>query len=83
MIQPAFSKNSIGALTNIIASVNAELLEVEAGGQTSRNGFNVTHDVSFMVLKLMLIAIFGDDYATVAPHFNILAGESAQKLRLP
>ena len=78
MIQPAFSKNSIGALTNIIASVNAELLEKWKLAAKRRETVNVTHDVSFMVLKLMLIAIFGDDYATVAPHFNILAGESAR-----
>ena len=70
MIQPAFSKNSIGSLTNIITSVNAELLEKWKRAAKRRETVNVTHDVSFMVLKLMLIATFGDDYAAVAPAFQ-------------
>jgi cytochrome P450 len=78
MIQPTFSKNSIGGLTNIIAGVNAELLEKWKLAAKRRETVNVTHDVSFMVLKLTLIAIFGDDYVTVAPHFNVLAGEPAR-----
>ena len=78
MIQPTFSKSSIGGLTNIIAGVNAELLEKWKLAAKRRETVNVTHDVSSMVLKLTLVAIFGDDYATVAPHFNILAGESAR-----
>src|SRR5260370_15525685 len=78
MIQPAFSKNSIGGLTKIIATVNAELLAKWKLAAKHRETVNVTVDVSFMVLKLTLIAIFGDDYAAVAPHFDILAGESAR-----
>jgi cytochrome P450 len=65
-------------LTNIIAGVNAELLEKWRLAARRRETVNVTQDVSSMVLKLTLVAIFGDDYATVAPHFNILAGESAR-----
>ncbi len=78
MIQPAFCKNSIGGLTDIIAGVNAELLEKWKLAAKRGETVNVTHDVSCMVLKLTLVAIFGDDYAAVAPHFNILAGESAR-----
>ncbi len=78
MIQPAFSKNSIGGLTKSITTVNAELLAKWKLAAKHRETVNVTHDVSFMVLKLTLIAIFGDDYAAVAPHFDILAGESAR-----
>jgi cytochrome P450 len=51
MIQPAFSKNSIGALTNIITSVNAELLEKWKLAAKRREMVNVTQDVSFMVLN--------------------------------
>ena len=80
MIQPAFSKNSIAGLTNLIATVNAELLEKWTLAAKRRETVNVTHDVSFMVLKLTLMAIFGDDYDAVAPHFKILAEESARDL---
>jgi cytochrome P450 len=33
-----------------------------------------------MVLKVVLISLFGDDYEQVAPHFNILADEPARNL---
>jgi cytochrome P450 len=80
MIQPAFSKSSIAGLINSIASVNAELLEKWKLAAKRREMVNVTHDVSFMVLKITLIAIFGDDYATVAPHFKILAEVPARNV---
>src|SRR5216683_1096341 len=78
MIQPAFSRSSIGGLTKVIMSVNAELLDQWRLAAKRRKAVNVTHDVSFMVLKITLMAIFGDDYATVAPYFNVLAEESAR-----
>ena len=78
MMQPAFAKNSISGFTNIITSVNAELLEKWHVAAEGRKTVNVTQDVSCMVLKITLMAIFGDDYATVAPNFNILAEESAR-----
>src|SRR5262249_3097113 len=80
MIQPAFSKNAVAGLTNLITTVNAELLQKWKLAAEDRLTVNVTHDVSVMVLKLTLIAIFGDDYPMVAPHFNILADESARNL---
>ena len=80
MVQTAFSKNSIAGLTNMIASVNAELLEKWTLAAKRRETVNVTHDISFMVLKVTLIAIFGDDYDTVATHFNLIAEESARNL---
>jgi cytochrome P450 len=33
-----------------------------------------------MILKIVLISIFGDDYEQVAPHFNILSEEPARNL---
>jgi cytochrome P450 len=80
MIQPAFSKTAVAGLTNVITSVNAELLRKWKLAAEDRVTVNVTHDVSVMVLKLTLIVIFGDDYPMVAPHFNILADESARNL---
>lgn len=80
MIQPAFSKNSIAAFTSIITSVNAELLQKWKLAAERKITVNVTRDVSLMVLKLTLIAIFGDDYPAVAPDFNILAEETMRNL---
>ena len=78
MIQPAFSKSSIGGLSDVMTNVNAEFLEKWKLAAKQREKVNVTHDVSLMVLKFTLMAIFGDDYATAAPHFNLLTEESAR-----
>lgn len=80
MIQPAFSKNSIGGLIKLFSEVNSELLENWKGLAKRRQTVNVTRDLSLMVLKLTLLAIFGDDYTTVASHFKILAEESSRNL---
>ena len=42
---------------------------------------NVTRDVSFMVLKITLISIFGEDYETAAPHFQFFAEDGARDLK--
>ena len=42
---------------------------------------NVTHDVSLMVLKITLLATFGEDYDTVAPRFLFFAEEAARDFR--
>jgi len=34
-----------------------------------------------MVLKVVLVSIFGADYERVAPHFNILSDEPARNLQ--
>ena len=78
MIQPAFSSDAIGGFTNIIASANLELLDKWKRAAEHHEMVNVTHDVSCLVLRITLTAIFGDDYPTVAPHFNVLAEESAR-----
>ncbi len=88
MIQPTFSRAAIDRLIGMIVDINVELLErwkrAAAGGES----VNVTHDVSMLVLEITLTAIFGNDYATVAPYFEILAEHSernmefAQGLRL-
>jgi cytochrome P450 len=80
MIQPAFSKTSIGGLINLFTGVNLELLRKWKQAANCSETVNVTRDVSFMVMKLTLLAIFGDDYTSVAPHFNILAEEPARNL---
>jgi len=47
----------------------------------SSKGGNITSDISHMVLKVVLVSIFGADYERVAPHFNILSDEPARNLQ--
>jgi cytochrome P450 len=81
MIQPAFHDHAIGALTGVIAAANVALLEKWEQAALRRESVNVTRDVSLMALEVVLRAIFGPDYAQVAPHFNILSDESARDLQ--
>jgi cytochrome P450 len=78
MIQPAFLKDSIGGLVDNIVKINAALLDKWKAAARLEEQINVTHDVSRLILKITLTAIFGADYDTVAPYFDILAGESAR-----
>jgi len=80
MIQPAFHDNAIGALINVISAANIELLEKWKDAARERVSVNITRDISHMVLKVVLISIFGEDYKQVAPHFNILSDEPARNL---
>ncbi len=82
MIQPAFHDKAVGALINVISAANLELLQKWKDAARERVSVNMTKDVSHLVLKVVLIfSIFGDDYEEVAPHFSILADESARDLR--
>jgi cytochrome P450 len=80
MIQPALSKTSISGLISLFTTVNLELLRKWKRAAKCRETVNVTRDVSFMVLKLTLLSIFGEDYALIAPHFNILVTERTRDL---
>jgi cytochrome P450 len=81
MIQPAFHDEAISALMNVIATANlASLRKWEHAAQEKEN-VNITSDISHMVLKVVLISIFGDDYEQVASHFKILSDVSARNLQ--
>ncbi len=80
MIQPAFHDKAIGALINVISAANIALLKKWKDAALERESVNITKDISHMVLKVVLISIFGDDYEQVAPHFSILSDESARNL---
>jgi cytochrome P450 len=80
MIQPAFHDKAIGALLNVIWAANMALLEKWKDAARQRESVNVTKDVSHLVLKVVLISIFGDDYEQIAPHFSILADDSERNL---
>ena len=80
MIQPAFHHDVISALTSVITTANLALLAKWKQAAYKRECVNVTRDISLMVLKVVLISIFGDDYEQVAGHFSILSNESARNL---
>lgn len=81
MIQPAFTKSTIDRLIEMISDVNAELLQEWKDAAKQGAAVNVTRDVSFMVLKITLISIFGEDYESVAPHFEFFAEDAARDLK--
>jgi len=81
MIQPSFHTEAIDALTNVIATANLALLKKWEHAAQEKKTVNVTHDLSQLVLNVVLISIFGDDYEQVAPHFGILSDESARDLQ--
>ena len=80
MIQPAFHRNVIGGLASIITAANVALLKRWEQAAKRKNSVNITRDISLMVLEITLTAIFGADYAQVAPHFNILSEEPERSL---
>jgi cytochrome P450 len=81
MIQPAFTKGAIGRLNAMMAEVNAQLLRQWRAAAERESTVNVTRDVSLMVLKITLLSIFGEDYETVAPHFQFFAEEAARDFK--
>jgi cytochrome P450 len=80
MIQPAFHRKTIGALTEVIRTSNVALLRRWEQAAHKKVSVNVTRDVSFVALEVVLISLFGVDYERIAPHFNILTEESARNL---
>jgi cytochrome P450 len=80
-IQPAFHHEAIGGLITVMTTANVALLKKWEHAGHQQASINVTRDVSLMVLKVVLVSIFGDDYEQVAPHFSILSDESARDLQ--
>jgi cytochrome P450 len=81
MVQPAFHRKAIGALAGVIAEANQELLADWQRAAAAASPVNVTRDLSRTVLQVVLRAIFGDDYADVAPHFQILTDQPERDLQ--
>jgi len=80
MIQPAFHRKAIGALIKVMTTANSVLLKKWEEAARKRESVNVTHDVSHMVLEVVLVSIFGNDYEQVSSHFNLLSEESARNM---
>lgn len=81
MVQPAFHHEAAGALINVIAEANLAIVRKWSQAAEEKETVNITSDISHMVLKVVLISIFGDDYEQIAPHFNILSDDSARNLK--
>jgi cytochrome P450 len=81
MIQPAFHHEAIGALANVITTANAALLKKWEHAAQDKGTVNVTRDISLMILEVVLISIFGEDYEQVAQPFSILSSERARDLQ--
>lgn len=80
MSQPAFHRKAIGALTNLIVTTNTALLKKWEQAAQRKECVNVTHDVSTMILEVVLKSIFGDDYEQVGPRLNIVSEVPARNL---
>ncbi len=80
MIQPAFHRQAIGALAGMMETVNRGLLARWEEAAREKTPINVTRDLSATVLELVLRAIFGDDYAQAAAHFNMLSAQPERSL---
>jgi enediyne biosynthesis protein E7 len=80
MIQPLFSKSSVGSLFQVINESNRRLLQRWRRAAQHGKTVNVTRDVSAMVLEITLVTVFGQDYSEIAKHFNILVDPAARDL---
>jgi cytochrome P450 len=81
MIQPAFHRKAIGSLYGVILAANRELLAEWERASSSSSPVNVTRDLSRTVLQVVLRSIFGEDYAEVAPRFQILTDQPERNLQ--
>jgi cytochrome P450 len=80
MIQPAFHRNAVASLVDVIADANDALLRRWEQAARDKAAVNVTRDLSLMILEIVLKIVFGPDAERVAPHFTILSDESARTL---
>jgi cytochrome P450 len=80
MIQPAFHRKAIAALTDLITTANNRLLESWEEAARQQKGVNVTHDVSRMILEIVLRSIFGDEYEDIGPRFDMLSEVTTRDL---
>jgi cytochrome P450 len=76
MIQPAFTREAVGAFFDAICVPNQSLFARWRQAAAADQSVDVTHDLSLTVLEVTLRAIFGRDYDLVAPEFQIVADET-------
>jgi cytochrome P450 len=73
MIQPAFTREAVGALFDAICLPNRSLLVRWQQAAAAEQSVDVTGDLSRTVLEVTLRAIFGRDYDSLAPEFQLIA----------
>jgi cytochrome P450 len=76
MIQPAFTREAVSALFDAICVPNQSLFARWQQAAAAGQSVDVTHDLSLTVLEVTLRAIFGRDYDSIAPEFQIVADET-------
>jgi cytochrome P450 len=76
MIQPAFTRGAVRELFGAICIPNQSLCARWQQAAAADQNVDVTQDLSRTVLEVTLRAIFGRDYAALAPEFQIIADES-------
>jgi cytochrome P450 len=81
MIQPAFHLSAVTSLYEVMKVANLTLLRKWENSARRGETINVTSDTSLLVLEITLRAMFGEDYSSVAPFFNLLHDEPARNLR--
>jgi cytochrome P450 len=80
MIQPAFHRDSLAALAEIISSANAALIDRWLLAASRRESVDLGDDVSRLTLEITLRSMFSRDYDRVRPHFELLVDESARNV---
>jgi cytochrome P450 len=80
MIQPAFHRKALARLAEITTAANGALLAKWTQAAQTNKPVDVTGDVSQMVLRVVLISIFGNDYERVQPAFDILSSQTARDM---
>ena len=81
MLQPVFHDKMIAYLGDTITQANLALLERWEHAAKHSASVNATHDISRLILEIVLKAIFGDDYPEVASQFIILSDEPGRTLQ--
>ena len=80
MIQPAFHRDAVRALSSAIEAANVALLKKWEDAARAGTSVNVNRHISDLVLGVLLRAIFGNDFEEVVPHSEILSEESKRDL---
>jgi cytochrome P450 len=80
LIQPAFTRAALDGFTGIIISANLRLLARWESAAQANSAVNVTRDISAMILEIVLLTIFGGDFADVAPSFKVVTDEVSRDM---
>ena len=85
MVQPSFHRKVIATWMPHIHAANARLARKWTEAARSGHPINVTQDMSEVTLEVVLLALFGDDLARLAPGgtaspFGLLTDETGRNL---